>query len=85
MKKYENFKTDWKKVRQSIASFMNYTENYRPDDVFDKREYASLCNIFLNSKRNSRKNFLWQYNLYTSTCFLALKKHNLSSIENLDL
>ena len=47
MKNYNNFKKLYEKDHQTIKSFDKILQKYLQDNLTDKSENESLCNIFL--------------------------------------
>ena len=48
-----------KKIKILINLLINYTKNHLQDNVIDKKEYASLCNICTKYFDENKKDFFY--------------------------
>ena len=59
--KYNKYKKQYEKHQQTIKLFGNLYRKSLQDNVFDKTEYESLCNVFTKYVDEKRNHFLHEF------------------------
>ena len=75
IKKYNKYKKQYERDQQTIKSFDKFYRKSLQDNIIDKNEYESLCNIFTKYVgENENESFFINMNIKTKLPFFSYNK-----------